>query len=330
LLLRALDDVDAGEGPWAPELRADAARCRAQAAIVLPTLAELGIRPLVDAGFEPVVMKGAALSARYPAPGLRPMDDVDVLLPAPQVGAAVATLEANGWARQAVPGRHHHEVVLTHRHVPGLPIEVHARFSTWHEQANHLSPRRLWARRQPREIAGVPAFVFAPEDELVALASHAAKPFHVFARLLWAVDVAVVIASGPLDWDRVRAVAKESSCRTALAVALTQAERLGAESPIELRTSPATGTRRTALEPVLSAEWPVQRRDFSTRDRLRYALVDDPALWVLLLGESIIEEGAVHSVSRAARTSRRFVHRWRALRRTGQQLAEEVGHAVEP
>jgi hypothetical protein len=63
---------------------------------------------------------------------------------------------------------------------------------------------------------------------------------------------------------------------------------------------------------------------------MRYALVDDPRLWALLLGESIVGDGIGHAATRAARTGRRIMRRWRLLRRSGQQLREDVGHIVEP
>ena len=68
-------------------------------------------------------MKGAALAGRYPEPGLRPMDDVDILVPRPQHDSALRRLEAAGWRRVDIPGRHH-ETVLTHAEVPGLPLET--------------------------------------------------------------------------------------------------------------------------------------------------------------------------------------------------------------
>lgn len=341
LLWRALtaaspypDPVPAGAATSVATIRADAARCRAQAQLVLPALARHALEPLTDAGYEPVVMKGAAIADRYPEPGLRPMDDVDVLLPSPAHRGALDVLNEAGWTRQHVPGRHY-EVRLTHPAVPGLPLELHRSFATWSSRANRLSAPVLWRRRRPQNIGGVDAFGFAPEDELVALAAHAAKPFHVFGRLLWLTDIAVVVAAAeaagtPIEWDEVRRVADEGRCRTATAVALTIAERLGAESPADLRRLPATGARLAALAPLLSTEWPLRDHDEGLRNRLRYALVDDRRLRATLLVESVVHPSPVTTTRRAVDTSRRLVRRWRQLRRSGDGGSEEVGHRVEP
>jgi len=327
-------DAEPDADSWRQELRADAARCRAQALIVLPLFADAGLAPLVAAGYEPVVMKGAALTDRYPEPGLRPMDDVDVLLPRREHDGAIRVLESAGWQRRDVPGRHY-ETVLTHPEVPGLPLELHRAFATWGGRANRLSAATLWERRQPRAIGGVDAFGFSADDEIVTLAAHAAKPFHVFSRLLWITDLAVVIdaaatAGTPIDWTRVEALTQAARCQTAVAVALGLAQRLGAPSPPELRRVPATGARLAALAPVLAPEWPVTERDVGLRNRLRYAFVDDGRLRVALLGESVVDTSPVNATRNAAATSVRLVRRWRQLRRSAEGGGEELGHGVEP
>ena len=52
-----------------------------EAVLLIPRALALAVRPLTDAGLEPVVFKGPAVAARYPKPGLRPMEDIDLLLP---------------------------------------------------------------------------------------------------------------------------------------------------------------------------------------------------------------------------------------------------------
>jgi hypothetical protein len=338
LLARALGRVEPLASPipesWASKVAADAVRCRAQAALVLPVFARTALEPLVDAGFEPVVMKGAALSARYPEAGLRPMDDVDVYLPSRQHGAALDLLVALGWERRERPG-HHHEVALVHPDVPGLPIELHRAFSTWSTRGSRLSAQSMWRERAPCTIGGVRCFGFAPVDELLMLVTHAAKPFHVFGRLLWITDIAVVVGAAenegrPVDWDLVASVADRARCSTALAVALTQAARLGVDSPAALRRPVAKGVRLKALTPVLSPDWPIIERDAGLRNRLRYALVDDGRLRVALLGEKVVKAGPAAAPRRLVENSVRLVRRWLQLRRSGQGASQDRGHAVEP
>lgn len=308
LLWRAVAPLVDASTSWARDLAADAARCATQARLVLPRLGALGLQPLADAGLEPLVWKGAALVERYPAPGLRPMDDVDVVVAPDRVDDAVRVLRDGGWTPLPVRGDDHHDIAFAHPDVPGLPLELHRELTTARERSHRLSAAELWRRRVPQSIAGADVYGLPAEDELVAIAAHAAKPFHVYARLLWSVDLAVVARDTTIDWDRVAAIAARARARTALAVGLTHARWLGAAVPPALCVPPATGWRRAALRPVLDREWPMVERDDGVRNRLRYALVDDRRLQVGLLVSSI--DGWRTGLGTASRAWRR----WRQLR----------------
>ena len=108
LLWRALEasTVVIPDTQWSGDLSGDALRCRAQAQLLLPRFARRAIPPLVEAGFEPLVVKGAALAERYPEPGLRPMVDVDVVLPAAQHDGAVRRARRGGVGARAGPRVH--------------------------------------------------------------------------------------------------------------------------------------------------------------------------------------------------------------------------------
>jgi hypothetical protein len=327
--LRLADGASEDE-PWADDLRRDAARCRAHAVLVLPQIGEAALGPLAAAGLTPLVFKGAALVARYPEPGLRPMDDVDFVLPPEQVDAAVATLEHAGWRTVPVRESTHHEVILTHEALPGLPVELHRALATWRERSNYLTTLDLWRWRREGTVCGEPAFVLPVEEEIVALAAHAAKPFHVFDRLIWAVDIAVVIGAaeadgGGIDWQRVGDLAAVGSCRTGLAVALSQAHRLGAESPADLRRCPAKRARARALDPVLSLEWPLLERRASVRRGLRFALTDDWRQRLTLFVGQVIRYGPGAAPRNALGLTTRGVRRWWRLRREAHRQERRDG-----
>src|SRR4051812_16491400 len=97
---------------------------RAQAALLIPTAVATAVGPLTAEGLEPVIFKGPAVAVRYPAPGLRAMDDIDVLLPPAQHDRGVELLLQAGWRVHAREGQHH-DTVLTHPAVPDLPLELH-------------------------------------------------------------------------------------------------------------------------------------------------------------------------------------------------------------
>ena len=63
---------------------------------------------LAAAGIDALVLKGVALAlTAYPAPELRPMVDVDLLVPGAQLGDALLALDTAGWSQQGeLPQRH--------------------------------------------------------------------------------------------------------------------------------------------------------------------------------------------------------------------------------
>jgi hypothetical protein len=162
---------------------------------------------------------------------------------------------------------------------------------------------------------GVAAFGLPVEDELVMLAAHAAKPFHHFQRIIWFVDMAVVVedAGSALDWDALAARTRDARCTTALAVALHHARRLGAAVPDELVAMPRGRWRRAALAPVLDDTWPLIAPSEQMGHRLRYALPDasrDRAL--LTLGE-VAALGPRHVPARATQLVTKVIRGARQL-----------------
>src|SRR5690242_13298117 len=94
LLHRALTEAGrlGAAGDAEERLRAEADLRRLQSLVLLPEAARLAIGPLRAAGMTPLVFKGPSISLRYPSPALRPMDDVDLLVPPEQHGAALTAL----------------------------------------------------------------------------------------------------------------------------------------------------------------------------------------------------------------------------------------------
>ena len=109
LLWRALGAAGSLDalGPDATALGGMADAARMEALLLLPRTVALAVRPLTDAGLEPVVFKGPAVAARYPDPGLRPMDDIDLLLPEADHRRALDALGNAGW-QVASPGGTRH------------------------------------------------------------------------------------------------------------------------------------------------------------------------------------------------------------------------------
>ena len=271
-------------------------RCRAQAKLVMPRLGPDLLEPLSAAGLQPLVLKGLSLAGRYPAEGLRPMDDVDLFLPAEDRGVAVEVLSRVGWY-EVHRSYTDYSLALAHPGLPGLPLDLHEDVAVREQRTFRLRAHDLWAARRPVVVAGVEVFGLSPEWELLLLATHAAKRFHTFDRLLWSVDASVIIgaaaASGsPVDWNQLADLARRTSARSAVAVLLAQAFRLGAESPAQLRELRGSSVRRRALAPLMCHDWPATEIDDATRNRLAYALVDNPFLEVRKAVHEVAEVGA--------------------------------------
>jgi Uncharacterised nucleotidyltransferase len=81
-------------------------------------------------GIEPVVLKGAArlIEASYPAPTLRFLGDLDVLIPAERSAGAVVALQSIGFRAnvddEPLPPSHHHLQML-HDRETGVAVELH-------------------------------------------------------------------------------------------------------------------------------------------------------------------------------------------------------------
>lgn len=322
LLWRALDAADRIEalGAHADALRTDAMVRRAQAELLIPRALELAFTPLRAAGLEPLLFKGPAVAAQYPATGLRPMDDIDLLLPPDQNVRAEAALIGAGW--QATPTRpgDHYDHAYLHPAAPHLPIELHRGLSSWRDQGNRLTLQRLWDARRPATTFGVPTFVVPPEEDLVALAAHAGKPYHYFTRLIWAVDLAVVVRAHPdLDWGRCLAVADEVRCRTVLAVGLRMARRLGAVVPEEAVAIRASRIRHDSLRPVLDERWPTAMPEDSVSHGLRYAMWDHAGRKAMMAAAEVTDGGWRKIPGQMRWGISGYRRRWMAARRTDQQ-----------
>ncbi len=254
---------------------------RMEAVLLIPRAVARSVGPLTEGGLQPVVYKGPAVAARYPEPGLRPMEDIDILLPAADHGRALELLQGAGWRVARAGGSGHYDTVLLHDRVPSVSLEVHYGLEHGSERVTALDPAALWARRVPMDCAGTPAYGLAPADELVVLAAHAGKPFHGFMRLVWIADLAMIVGETtgrgvPVDWDEVRAVATRAQCLTVVGAALALARHAGVEAPLELFPLPSRGFRGRALRQLLSVTWPLTGSQLH-RYRLNYALTDAPA-----------------------------------------------------
>ena len=202
-----------------------------------------------------VVLKGALLAAvAYPEPGLRPMNDIDLLFRPPELARVERLLERLGYegkhkSAETGPGVAKH--LSTYRR-PGpkaatpnpylsagneRTVEPHGSLEeSWFGLKVDITPG-VWERVVPVLLCGQPAFRLSTVDTLLHLAVHAA--FHVimastvFVQLY---DVGQVIATWPaeLDWRRLVSLARAARADPFVYAGLSWAGRLyGAPIPAE-------------------------------------------------------------------------------------------------
>jgi len=159
-------------------------------------------------GHVPVMLlKGMALAQRaYPDIGRRPMSDVDILVPSPQIGQAAELLTAAGWvcgedrqlprswrARHGAPLIHPDGGHIDLHHAPGAPFMGHAQ--------GGVAVAEMWAAQQPGELADRPVAVPAPADLLLTVVVHGLTSVGGSSSR-WVADAVVLLGSQPVDWNR--------------------------------------------------------------------------------------------------------------------------------
>jgi hypothetical protein len=182
--------------------------------------AALAIEGLEGAGVRTMALGGAALAlASYPEPGLRPFEDVALLVPIERADEAIELLERGGWTPEAEGGRSssaHHSLRFADRE--GGRVELRW-FSLWLPAGD----AELWRRSIAMELAGAATRAPCAEDRLL-LACHEGNPWNPLPPFSWVADAITTLeaAAGRLDWDRV----VDEAERRRLTVATGQALRL--------------------------------------------------------------------------------------------------------
>lgn len=175
---------------------------------VAPVLAAFG-----QAGIRTMLLKGAALALRaYADCGLRPMDDVDILVPPVQVGAADQILHRLGWRPDQAPGNGAKGVC---RHARGYHETGSGRALDLHSYVFHSSQwpgadQGFWQRAVPVSLLDTPTLAMDPTDQLLHVCEHAFCSCYGVVPLYWIAD-AMAILNGPhlVSWERLGRQARQ-------------------------------------------------------------------------------------------------------------------------
>lgn len=179
---------------------------------VLFERAAAGLRSLHEAGVRTLLLKGAALTvAHYRDEGVRPMDDVDVLVPSRDAEHALAALSAAGWtADAAVPPQV--RAVLLHDEAGSLDL-------TW------SLDDAFWQASVEAELQGVPTRVLGAADQLLHVAAQGGR-WSLVPQVRWLADAATIhrSAGSELDWERLVGEATRRRMTALLTAALEHLE----------------------------------------------------------------------------------------------------------
>lgn len=158
---------------------------------------------LSDAGIETLLLKGGAMAvAFYRDAGLRPMVDLDVLVPTGRAQAAMEILGRTGWSSNAIVTpefiRMGHAAEFA-REGNTLRCDLH-----WHVYWECCQPdadEDLWGSSVPLDFEGAPTRMLGPADQLLHVCVHGSRR----ARrpvLLWIPDALHLLRGGGIDWAR--------------------------------------------------------------------------------------------------------------------------------
>ena len=165
--------------------------------------AAAAVRELHEAGIRTMLLKGVALAvSHYHDPGIRPMDDIDVLVPAHDHTRALGVLERAGWSPGPEPDGPSPHATSLHGG-DGLSIDLH-RFAL----APPAADEGFWSASVEIELLGVPTRTLCAADQLLHVILHGAR-WNRIPPVRWLADAAMIErSSGPeLDWERVVAEA---------------------------------------------------------------------------------------------------------------------------
>ncbi len=168
--------------------------------------------------------------ALYPDPALRPMHDIDILLPVEAIQDATRRLQSSG--RRLVSSEHAPGFTLAHGYelffddcttTPALRIEVH--LAPWSYQPPNAKPGLTWFWRRTESMMwqGRRLLVLDPTAQLLHLAIHVVHHGGRRAHLLWYHDIYLLWLwrGAEIDWRDALAQARLLGWEAALHSVLT-------------------------------------------------------------------------------------------------------------
>jgi len=164
------------------------------------------IQNLIEAGVEIILIKGADLRHRlYGDPAVRPMADIDLLVPPGQLNPAEIALARLGYAlspnchnpRPGFRERFRKELHFTPPSGLSLVVDVHWQIENV-DDFYRLPYEGIRSRAVPQKFHGITVKVPSPEHTLILLLLHALDEFHSVMQII---DLTLASSLLPIDWS---------------------------------------------------------------------------------------------------------------------------------
>lgn len=156
------------------------------------------VTTLTGRGLEPVLLRGAATVLRtHGDVGLRPMNDLDLMVRAEETEAVERNLRADGWrAQPQSAARRSLESAVTYANAEARRIVVH-----WAPSRNLPSSPPWWDAGPEAELAGTTIRMLDPSSHLLQVLVDGARALSG-STLRWVADATMLLRSEQPDWPR--------------------------------------------------------------------------------------------------------------------------------
>jgi hypothetical protein len=171
-----------------------------------------------QAGIPTILYKGAAYVEQiYPEPALRPMSDVDLIVPGSRAAEATACLEELGY-RVGLPlgtfGMPYESSLTPPQHWPAVDLHVHVSRA----RQTRIRAEELFERSVPRRAG--PGRLLGPVESLLLHALHQVVPTQLLGSLQTFVDLRELLLQARPEWPEALRQARRWGLATVLATAL--------------------------------------------------------------------------------------------------------------
>ncbi len=225
-------------------------------------------------GIRTMILKGTALSLGYYADaGMRPMDDVDILVPLDRAHDAIRVLYAGGWTPEA--GDDPFDRVSVHHSAGFVDAKENGLDLHWYSLWQSAPDDAVWDAAVPLRVGNAETLAPCATDLLLQICSHGVA--HTLQPLpRWVADAVTTLrgAEDGIDWGRLVEQARARRATTTLAEALGYlrerfepsipsgaiAELSAVKAPLFERAARRAARRRSTPIRQLAAHWDRYRR----------------------------------------------------------------------